>query len=257
LKSALIGYTGFVGSNINHSHEFDDKYNSANIGEIEGQTYDLVVSAANRAEMWRINKEPEKDLAEINKFIDHIKKVNINKLVLISTVGVYDKPVGVDEHTSIDPDNLTPYGANRFYLEEFCRKHFDTVIIRLPGLFGEGLKKNIIFDLLNDNNLDNVHKDGQYQYYDLSNLWQDVEAILKSGEIIVNLVTPPVSTEEVARQCFGIEYTNAPADIKPAAWDVRTTKAAIFGSEGDYIMSKDEELNKISHFVSQNKGSAN
>ena len=73
MRTALIGYTGFVGGNIKSQHEFDDYYNSKNIADIEGQEYDLVVSAANRAEMWRINQEPEVDRAEIEDFISHIK----------------------------------------------------------------------------------------------------------------------------------------------------------------------------------------
>ena len=55
MRTALIGYTGFVGGNIKSQHEFDDYYNSKNIADIEGQEYDLVVSAANHAKMWQIN----------------------------------------------------------------------------------------------------------------------------------------------------------------------------------------------------------
>src|SRR3954467_2682051 len=126
MKTALIGYKGFVGGNINEQHVFDYLYNSKNIAEIEGKEYDLVVSAANRAEMWRINQEPEVDRAEIEEFIGHIKKVKTKKLVLISSVGVYKNPNGANEDTPIDTDGLLPYGVNRYYLEQFCRDNFDT-----------------------------------------------------------------------------------------------------------------------------------
>ncbi len=110
MKTALIGYTGFVGGNLEKQGSFDNLYNSKNIAEIEGKEYDLVVSAANRAEMWRINQEPEIDRAEIEEFIGHIKKVKIKKLVLISTVGVYKNPNGATEDTEIETEGLTPYG---------------------------------------------------------------------------------------------------------------------------------------------------
>lgn len=249
MRTALIGYTGFVGGNIAAQHTFDDVYNSKNIADIEGQEYDLVVSAANRAEMWRINQEPEKDLAEINEFIDHIKKVKIKKLVLISTIGVYKNPNGATEDTPIETDGLTPYGVNRYHLEQFCNENFDTTIVRLPGLFGEGLKKNVIFDLLNDNNVDRIHKDGIYQYYNLGNIWKDIQVALDNDLPLVNLATPPVSTEEVARECFGIEFTNEPADVTPAFWDMHSKYADIYGGEGEYLYTKAKELADIKAFV--------
>lgn len=257
MKTAIIGYTGFVGGNISDQHTFDDYYNSSNISNIEDKEYDLIVSAANRADMWRINQEEEKDLAEIKDFIGHLEKVRAKKLVLISTVGVYKSPNGADEDTPIDTDGLTPYGKNRYYMEEYCRRNFDTTIIRLPGLFGKGLKKNVIYDLLHDNMVEKIHKDGMYQYYNLANIWKDTEVGLKNNLPLVNLAVPPVSTEEVAQYAFGMEYTNAPADIKPAYWDMHSKYADVYGGEGDYLYTKQQELDDLKDFVtSERRGAA-
>ncbi len=253
MRTALIGYTGFVGGNINAQHAFDDVYNSRNIADIEGQEYDLVVSAANRAEMWRINQEPENDLAEIDKFIDHIKKAGIKKLVLISTVGVYKNPNGANEDTPIETDGLLPYGLNRHYLEQFCRDNFDTTIVRLPGLFGDGLKKNVIFDLLHDNMVENIHADGTYQYYNLDNIWKDISIALENDLPLVNLATPPVATSEVARVAFDMEFTNRPGGVQPAYWDMHSKYAGIYGGEGDYLYSKEQELEDIRRFVERER----
>lgn len=249
MKTALIGFTGFVGGNIANQASFDDTYNSQNIADIEGKEYDLVVSAANRAEMWRINQEGEKDLAEIDEYIDHISKAKIKKLVLISTVGVYKNPNGANEDTAIETDGLLPYGANRHHLEQFCLENFDTTIVRLPGLFGKGLKKNVIFDLLHDNNVDKIHKDGIYQYYNLDNIWKDIQVALDDKLQIVNLATPPISTEEVAKYAFGIEFTNEPADMKPAFWDMYSKYADVYGGEGNYLYTKQQVLDDITDFV--------
>jgi nucleoside-diphosphate-sugar epimerase len=249
MRTALIGYTGFVGGNIEHQHLFDDLYNSKNIAEIEGKEYDLVVSAANRAEMWRINQEPEKDLAEINEYIEHIRKAKIGQLVLISTVGVYKSPNGADEDTSIDTDGLLPYGANRYYLEQFCRDNFDTTIVRLPGLFGDGLKKNVIFDLLHDNNVDRIHKDGVYQYYNLDNIWKDIQTAMNNNLPLVNLAVPPVSTEEVAKYAFNMDFTNQPEDVTPGYWDMHSKYSVVYGGEGNYLYTTQQELDDIKQFV--------
>ena len=44
------------------------------------------------------------------------------------------------------------------------------LIVRLPGLFGAGLKKNLIYDFVHDNRLDLIHPDGQFQFYDLERI---------------------------------------------------------------------------------------
>ena len=253
MKTALIGYTGFVGGNLAAQFAFDDLYNSKNIADIEGKEYDLVVSAANKAEMWRINQEPEIDRAEIDEYISHIKNVKIKKLVLISTVGVYKDPNSANEDTPIDTDGLLPYGLNRYYLEQFCQENFDTTIVRLPGLFGPGIKKNVIFDLLNDNNVDKIHKDGVYQYYNLENIWKDIATAIDNNLPIINLATPPVSTEKVAKVAFGIEFTNQPADIKPGFWDMHSKYASVYGGKGNYLYTEDQELADIKAFVEKSK----
>jgi nucleoside-diphosphate-sugar epimerase len=249
MRTALIGYSGFVGGNIAEQRPFDDLYNSKNISEIKDKEYDLVVSAANRSEMWRINQEPEIDKAEIDEFIGHIQKAKIGKLVLVSTVGVYKNPNGADEDTPVDTDGLLPYGANRYYLEQFCRENFDTTIVRLPGLFGRGLKKNVIFDLLHDNMVEKIHADGRYQYYNLDNIWKDISTALTNNLPLVNFATPPVTTREVARVAFGVDFTNQPEGVKPAFWDMHSKYADVYGGEGDYLYSKDEELADIKKFV--------
>ena len=43
MKIALIGYTGFVGSNLLNQYEFTACYNSKNIQEIHGKDYDLCI----------------------------------------------------------------------------------------------------------------------------------------------------------------------------------------------------------------------
>ena len=45
-------------------------------------------------------------------------------------------------------DGLHPYGRNRLELEDLVRKEFDTLVVRLPALFGKGLKKNFIYDAI-------------------------------------------------------------------------------------------------------------
>ena len=148
-KFALVGYTGFVGSNIAASYHFDGLYNSKNIEDAYGTSPDLLVFAGLPAEKFLANKDPEGDMQKINVAIENIKKIAPKKLVLISTIDVYPNPLSVYEDTDIDTTRLLPYGKNRLYLERFVEQYFeDYLIVRLPGLFGRNIKKNFIYDYI-------------------------------------------------------------------------------------------------------------
>jgi nucleoside-diphosphate-sugar epimerase len=254
MKTAIIGYSGFVGSNIDSQNTFDDKYDSKNIKDIAGKEYDLIVSAATRADMWRINQEPEIDLAEVKEFIEDIKKVKTKKFVLISTVGVYVKPDGVDEDTKIVKDGLPAYGLNRYYLEQFINDNFDALIVRLPGLFGSGLKKNVIYDFLHDNNIDRIQYRSTYQYYNLAYIWRDINIAIDNNLNLVNFATEPLRTDELVRECFGIEnFINETEGVTPTYFDMHTKYAELYGKKGNYIFSKQEEIRDIKKFVIDEK----
>ena len=83
MRTALIGYTGFVGGNLNNQYEFTDCYNSKNFQEMKDQDYDIVVCAGVSAVKWMSNKEPEKYLANIKVLEDVIKTIKSKNLIII------------------------------------------------------------------------------------------------------------------------------------------------------------------------------
>ena len=62
MKKALVGYTGFVGSNIYAAGGYDGAYNSKNIEEAFGTKPDLLIYSGLRAEKYLANNDPERDL---------------------------------------------------------------------------------------------------------------------------------------------------------------------------------------------------
>lgn len=148
--NALVGYTGFVGSNLYASGAFEAIYNSKNIKEAYDTRPDLLVYAGLRAEKYLANSAPEKDMELIRQAEENIRRIHPKKLVLISTIDVFKDPKGMDEYSAIDTKDLHAYGYNRRLLEIWAREHYpDVLIIRLPGLFGRNIKKNFIFDYIN------------------------------------------------------------------------------------------------------------
>lgn len=146
---SLVGYTGFVGSNLYQNGMFDAVYNSRNIEEAYGTAPDLLVYSGLRAEKYLANNAPEKDMEQIKQAQMNIENIRPKKLVLISTIDVFKIPKDVNEESEIDMNGLHPYGYNRYQLECWVRENYsDALIIRLPGLFGQNLKKNFIYDYI-------------------------------------------------------------------------------------------------------------
>ena len=68
--NALIGHTGFVGSNLLETMSFECRFNSININEILDNKYDLVVCSGIPSLKWYANKNPDEDLENIKNLVD-------------------------------------------------------------------------------------------------------------------------------------------------------------------------------------------
>ena len=247
---ALIGHTGLVGNTLRRAYSFDALFRSTNIEDMRDQHFDVVVCAGARAEKWKANANPAADAAGIARLTSVLETVTIKHLILVSTIDVYPRPVAVDEATSIDDADAHAYGRNRRALESFCTEHFTSTIVRLPALFGVGLKKNVIFDLLHENGVDRIHPDSAFQFYDLSRLWADLVSIRATALPLVNLVTEPVAMAAIAEQVFGRRLSPA-RDVVPARYDVTSRFAAQFGGRNGYWSDADDTLRRLDSFVSE------
>lgn len=301
---ALVGYTGFVGSNIYASagDKIDAVFNSKNIEEAFGTNPDLLIYAGLRAEKYLANSAPEKDMDLIRQAKENIVKINPKKLVLISTIDVFKVPRNVDETSIIDTRNLHPYGYNRYQFELWVRDRYpDALIIRLPGLFGKNIKKNFIYDYINmipfmlkdtkfmelqaqDPDINNFYiaqdngfykvdvsegdrallKDkfiklgfsalnftdsrSAYQFYDLSNLWNDILTVQREGITLWHPATEPISAGELYEYLSGRKFVNKLGGV-PADYNYKTKYDYLFGGSAGYIQNKAEVMRRILEFI--------
>lgn len=252
MTQALIGYTGFVGSNLLNQQTFDDCYNSSNIGQIDNKGYSRVYCAGVPAAKWIANKDPTQDRENIQCLIAHLKTIIVEKFILISTVDVYPSPINVDESSAIKLDMCQPYGKHRFELENFIRNEFDSIIIRLPGLFGTGLRKNIIYDFLNNNNIEKINPKGMFQFYSLDHLSKDIEKGLQNNLNLLNISSEPTSVQEVAKICLGSELQND-IDAVGVKYDYKSCHAEIFGGNNGYLYNKEQVLSDLTEYVGREK----
>jgi len=242
---ALIGYSGFVGSVLLKQAEFSHLYRSADISSIDDLFFDTIVCAAAPAQKWIANRDPVADRRNIDNLIGHLQKVSCNQCILISTVDVFANSLGVTEETIVNEEGLHPYGLHRRMLEKFIESHFSNhLIVRLPGLVGPGLRKNVIFDFLNDNNLHAIDSRGVFQFYPMVNLWYDIQIALNAGLKLVHLTVEPVSVAAVAVLGFGKPFSQV-LDAPPAIYDMRTQHAELFGGKGNYQYNRRESIQAI------------
>lgn len=248
-RRALIGHTGFVGSNLARQRRFDGLFNSRNIGELNQSEYDVTVCAAVSAVKWKANLDPQGDWQAIEKLLESLKWHSCRRFILISTVDVYPNPNLATE--DLDVGHLTnhAYGTNRRRVEEFIVERFpDHYIVRLPGLFGDGLKKNVIFDLLNNRELEVINPNSSYQYYDLSRLSDDLDRAIHQGIRLLNLATEPILTGQIIRRFFASRSVGQRAG-PTVHYDFRSRYSSHWGSSDGYLYSAATVLDDLERFL--------
>ena len=249
MHRALVGHSGFVGGNLARQSSFERVFNSANIGEIEGQEFDLLVCAGVRAVKWWANQNAEADRASIDALLASLRQVKSRETIVISTIDVYPHPSAVDESTPLEGVANHAYGTNRLFFEREMQRLFPLVrIVRLPGLFGAGLKKNVIFDLIHGNGLEKINPDSVFQYYDLSRLAADLETVRRHNLSLVNFATEPLPTRDIIARYFPGTVVGQEA-LPAGSYDMRTLHAAAFNGSGDYLESTSQVLDRLGTFI--------
>jgi nucleoside-diphosphate-sugar epimerase len=249
MTDALVGHTGFVGSNLLRQHEFGARYNSKNIEEIRGQSFDTLVFSGAQAVKWWANQNPDEDWARIEAALGPMRDVRAEQVVLMSTVDVLPNIAGATEETDCHAFDCHAYGTHRLRLEDEFRSLFDPLtIVRLPALFGAGLKKNVIFDLLNDNILEKIAPKSRFQYYDLDGLWADIEQVVAAGIELIHLFPEPVETGEIVAAFFpDLEIGTDPLPV--ATYELATRHDELFGRNDGYIYGRNEVLARLGRFI--------
>ena len=252
MTDALIGHTGFVGSALRRVRDFDACYRSTDIDTIRGRTFDTVICCGAPAEKWKANRDPEGDRARITTLTDALTTIRATRFVLVSTVDVYPEPEGVDETSMIDPSTCHAYGRHRYALEQFCLDRFDTVVIRLPGLYGHGLKKNAIFDLLHEHSVEAIPGNARFQFYDIDRLWDDLQRVMAARLAVVNVTAEPVEMNAVAARVFG---RSLPREFVVGApsYDIRSVHAGLVGGRDGYWFDVEQEIAGLQTFVSEER----
>jgi hypothetical protein len=250
IKKILIGSTGLIGKTLSKSIQFDYSFNSKNINEFEGAVSDGcdLYLACLPATKWLVNQNIKQDLDNINNIINIISKKKYQKVTLISTIDVYsDSELGGNE-SDVPVVKSLNYGSNRYLFELLVEQLVQKValkIFRLPALYSLDIKKNILFDLLNRNNIHKINSNSIYQWYDLNDLAPSIEKYHYYNEKVINLFPEGIRTYELIEEFFP-QYEKEVLFGTPVFYDYCTKF-----SKTSYLYSEKESKAKIKNFINE------
>lgn len=210
------------------------------------------------ATKWLINQNPAADRDLVGHFKTVLATVKAKVFVLVSTIDVYGKlGCGDDLDETSDPEPSNPYGLHRLMLEKEIREIFpESLIVRLPALFGNGLKKNILYDIVYDNRTSFINRTSKFQWYDISELWSDIQKCLAQKLPLVNLFPEPISTSSIIRiaELLGFALEKENLGNSPIVYDAQTKHSSISnGGIETYWYSGDTSLKKIKNYLVNEK----
>lgn len=247
-KFALIGYTGFIGSNLIYYKKNIDKFNSKNINKISNNSYDIIICAGTSSKRWIANKYPKEDKKKILSLINNLKQIRTEKFILISTCEVFHNSKVLNENTKIFKKNKDHYSKNRILLENFCKKKFQNIhIIRLPIVYGTNFSKNFIFDLLNNKQIKKLNGKDIVQIYNVKNLIKDIKYAVKNNIKYLNISSPPVKIKIIAKRFFNIKLSEKDPYRKMKMTSLNSP------NKSKYFVSRIKTLNDLSVFIKQYK----
>lgn len=241
---ALVGSTGFVGGHLQRAHRFDLSVHRSDVGELTGRHVDLLVCAGLPAAKWLANKDPQADWSNMAALAKVLATVRPARAVLISTIDVYQPAVDVDESDPPDFDAPGAYGAHRAWFETFFQARFPgSTVLRLPGLFGPDLRKNLIYDLLHGrrDQWQAMNPESRFQFFDATRTWDVVEQAWRHGLSLVNVTSEPVSAQQISA-LFAVELRGTSPAV---SYDMRSLHAERFGGSDGYIFSARQVLRQI------------
>lgn len=241
---ALVGHTGFVGSYLRTKLDGAAMYNSKNIEDMKNGSYGTVYFCGMPAAKWLANMHPGKDLETLETIKGVLDTCTIGRLVLVSTIDVYDTRVS-GQNEDAEAYSSEPYGFNRRSLEIWACERFPKVhVLRLPALFGVGLKKNALFDLLTGKQGFRANPLDSFQWYYLDDLWEDIKHAVENDIPVMNLFSEPVKMSDVLTEFFPEHDRESTTDLPGVTYDIRTKYSVT-----TYIKDKRRIMKQMGAFI--------
>lgn len=193
-KILITGINGFIGSNCKKF--FENKgfevygldlagVSSKNIliGEVDkknletfSQTFDFIIHLAGSGTVSNAQKSPEieyaKSVLSLKHLLDYCVEKNKNtKIIFSSSAAVYGNKFNTPIKEAFELNPISVYGKHKVEAEKLLKEYYENFgiksnIIRFFSIYGEGLRKQLLWDFSNrlknlDGNRINCYGNGQ------------------------------------------------------------------------------------------------
>lgn len=189
MKTFILGGKGFVGSAFARFCARQEKdyrvVDLDNYEQMKGEACGLLINADGNSKKFLADENPVEDFRlSVLSVLQSLEDFKSKKYVLISSIDVYpdhSHPEKNREDTAIDTECLSRYGFHK-YLSELLVKYYASswIIVRLGGVLGPGLRKNPVFDLLNDVPL-RTSEESRFQYLTTDAVAEIVFKLVEKG----------------------------------------------------------------------------
>ena len=131
-------------------------------------TCDVLINAAGNSVKYLADRDPAADFAQsVDLAVAAARDFSPRLYVLASSVDVYADlrcAATTREDTPLDAMRTSLYGFHKQLAESCVQRHTGAwLIVRLAGMVGPGLRKNPVFDILNDQPL-RISPESRYQF---------------------------------------------------------------------------------------------
>ena len=178
MKILIIGSKGFIGSAALNFYlhknyvvfgcDIVNDYTSENYFQIDATNsefnqifksydFDVCINCSGAASVPQSLQNPLRDFTlntyNVAKLLEAIKEYQPNcKFVNLSSAAVYGNPIELPIKESSICNPISPYGIHKKFAEELCTEYqvyfnLKTCNVRIFSAFGNGLKKQLIWDL--------------------------------------------------------------------------------------------------------------
>lgn len=176
--NAIIGSQGFIGSRLKQyvDTHIDEKWvgiNRDNYDEWASSSvqWNKVAWAAGMSSKPKCLDDKDKCFeANVARVAKAVRDFNPRKFIYISSFDVYPDPKNTKEEVADSIplygetfNGLSWYGQTKLQGERCVKEAKSFLIVRCNGFTGPGLKKNVVYDIANDDNVW-VSLDSQFQY---------------------------------------------------------------------------------------------
>ena len=255
----LVGPNGFIGSNLARRSAASAVYGRNDGAKLANSEHEILICAGAPAEKWKANRYPEDDSKNLEVLAQNLSTSRAKTFVLISTIDVLGDGARNVETDDVSLNEKDAYGLNRYKFELDVSAMFENVLIlRLPGMFGPGLKKNLIYDLLNKKDLPNINSNSTFQWFDVRDIWPSILVALREDIKLLHLATEPISVLDLVTRLEPsriTEFDDSQTEVKE--YSMKTAFAGVIADrEGPYLKSKNEVAAQIESWYEYEKTSA-